>query len=94
MKKVEPDQSVIRLSLLTDEDFYMFLEDGKIYLQHDVNGAEYFKDIKWFWGKDTYFLKRGDVKKIEAANKTYKNVSDWVMYCGGRNSGLWHPNWA
>lgn len=84
------------LSSLTDDDFFIFLEEGKIYLQHyhNPNMDDFFKNIKWFWGKDTAFIKSGKEEKIEAANKTYKNVKDWVMYCGGRNSGLWISNWA
>lgn len=84
------------LSSLTDGDFYMFLEEGKIHLQHyhNPNIDDFFKDIKWFWGKDTVFFKGDKVEKREAANKTYKNVKEWIMYCGGRNSELWIPNWT
>jgi len=90
------------ISSLTDEHFYMYLEEGKIYLQHyhNPNMDDFFKDIKWFWNKDTTFVKRGDGKfidtkvvKREAANRQYKNVKEWISYCGGRNSGLWIPTW-
>ena len=73
--------------------FYKYLEEGKIYLQHNFKGADHFKDIKWFWNKDTSFLNSGEARKQEKANKTYKSVKDWIFYCGGRNSGLWHPKW-
>ncbi len=84
------------LSSLTDEHFYMYLEDGKIYLQHyhNPNMDDFFKDLKWFWNKDTAYIKRGVAEKIEGANCQYKNAKEWVSYCGGRNSGLWIPNWA
>jgi len=90
--KVKTDIT-LNLSSLTDEHFYKYLEEGKIYLQHNFKGADHFKDIKWFWNKDTSFLNSGEARKQEKANKTYKSVKDWIFYCGGRNSGLWHPKW-
>jgi len=84
------------ISTLTDDVFYMFLEEGKIYLQHyyNQNMPEYFKDIMWYWNKDTTFIKNNNVEKKLAANKKYKNVKDWLFYCGGRNGSLWLPKYA
>lgn len=84
------------LHSLTDGDFYTYLVENKIYLQHyhNVNMDGFFKDIKWYWNKDTEFIKGSTTVIREKVLNSYKNVDDWVMYCGGRNSGLWIPSWS
>ena len=78
---------------LTDVEFYMFLEEDKIYLQHYSNPfmAEFFKDLKWFWNKDTFYVKDDVTIKKESANKSYRTVREWIWHCGGRNGDQWIP---
>jgi hypothetical protein len=81
---------------LSDEDLYLYLESGQVYLQHYCNSnmPEYFKDIKWYWNKDTPFAKNGKAELRLSAKKTYDSPQKWISYCGGRNSGIWSLNWV
>mgnify|MGYP003674527980 FL=1 len=85
------------ISELTDGEFFVLLEKGEIYLQHSYNGDDdYFKDVKWFWGKDVFFENpyRIDTDVIEKASSTYKSVEHWIHYAGPRGTYLWVPKWS
>ena len=84
------------LFVISDDDLSLYLESGQVYLQHYCNSnmPEYFKDIKWYWNKDTAFVKNGKAELRLSAKKTYDTPLKWISYCGGRNSGIWSLNWA
>jgi len=74
-------------------EFLQKLEEGSSYLCHPniENSDTFHNEIKWYWNKDHFFKKGDTIAVCKAANKTWKNVSEWVQHslANKGETGVW-----